>query len=108
MSNESNQPQDNRKVIYGVLIAALILTWGYIFYDKSQTKEQVTQLETKISNIDSARVAIQQDFMDVSAKADSLTKDNLQLQGEMAEQNVQIQKLKTDIEKCYCIRIGSS
>ncbi|KAF0241205.1 MAG: hypothetical protein FD183_789 [Chitinophagaceae bacterium] len=97
MSNESNQPQDNRKVIYGVLIAALILTWGYIFYDKSQTKEQVTQLETKISNIDSARVAIQQDFMDVSAKADSLTKDNLQLQGEMAEQNVQIQKLKTDI-----------
>ncbi len=97
MSNESNQPQDNRKVIYGVLIAALILTWGYIFYDKSQTKEQVTQLETKISNIDSARVAIQQDFLNVSAKADSLTKDNLQLQGEMAEQNVQIQKLKTDI-----------
>jgi len=97
MSNETNQPQDNRKVIYGVLIAALILTWGYIFYDKSKTNEQVTQLETKISNIDSARVAIQQDFMNVSAKADSLTNDNLQLQGEMAEQNVQIQKLKTDI-----------
>ena len=97
MTNDTNQPKDNRKVIYGVLIAALIGTWGYIFYDKSQTKEQVMQLETKISNIDSARVAIQQDFMNVSSKADSLTKDNLQLQGELAEKSTDIQRLKSDI-----------
>lgn len=92
-----NQPKDNRKVIYGVLIAALIGTWGYIFYDKSKTSEQIFQMETKISNIDSARVAIQQDFMNVSAKADSLTQDNLQLQGELAEKSADIKKLKGDI-----------
>ena len=85
---------DNRKTIYGILIAALVLTWGYIFYDKSQTKETIIGLETKISNVDSARLAIQQEFMNVSAKADSLTKDNLELQGDLANKNADIQKLK--------------
>lgn len=88
---------DNRKTIYGILIAALVLTWGYIFYDKSQTQDTIQGLETKISNVDSARLAIQQEFMNVSAKADSLTKDNLELQGDLAERNADIQKLKGNI-----------
>ncbi len=95
--DDNHGSTDNRKVIYGVLIAALLGTWGYIFYDKSKTSEQVSQLETKITNIDSARVALQQDFMDVSAKADSLTKDNLQLTGDLAQKNTAIQTLKSNI-----------
>ncbi len=91
------QQKDNRKVIYGVLIVALLATWAYIFYDKSQTKETVTQLETRIVNIDSARSAIQQDFMEVSAKADSLTQNNIQLQGSLADRSKEIQKLKGNI-----------
>jgi predicted nuclease with TOPRIM domain len=100
MSTEfnNNAPQrDNRKAIYGVLIAALVLTWGYIFYDKSKSSETIMGLETKISNVDSARLAIQQEFMDVSSKADSLTQDNLQLQGDLADKNTAIQKLKSNI-----------
>ena len=30
------QPKDNRKLIYGILIAALVGTWGYIIYDKNK------------------------------------------------------------------------
>ncbi len=94
----NNPPQtNNRKVIYGVLIAALVLTWGYIFYDKSKSSETIMGLETKISNVDSARLAIQQEFMNVSSKADSLTQDNLQLQGDLADKNNDIQKLKSNI-----------
>lgn len=89
--------QDNRKTIYAVLIAALVLTWGYIFYDKSKSNETISGLETKISNVDSARLAIQQEFMAVSSKADSLTQDNLQLQGNLAEKNANIQQLKSNI-----------
>ncbi len=100
MSTEFNNnapQQNNRKAIYGVLIAALVLTWGYIFYDKSKSSETIMGLETKISNVDSARLAIQQEFMDVSSKADSLTQDNLQLQGDLADKNTAIQKLKSNI-----------
>lgn len=89
--------KDNRKVIYGILIVALLATWAYIFYDKSQNKETVTQLETRIVNIDSARSAIQQDFLEISAKADSLTQNNIQLQGALADRGTEIQKLKTNI-----------
>ncbi len=92
-----SQPKDNRKLIYGILIAALIGTWAYIFYDKSKTKETVTTLQTKIVNIDSARNEIQQEFLTVSAKADSLTQTNIQLQGDLADKSSAIQKLKGNI-----------
>lgn len=100
--SESNNPQaanptDNRKLIYGILITALIATWGYIFYDKSQTKESLALLQTKITNVDSARNTIQQEFILVSAKADSLTQTNLQLEGSLAEKGTEIQTLKGNI-----------
>jgi len=95
--SQAPQGNDNRKLIYGILITALIATWGYIFYDKSQTRETVNQLQTKITNVDSARNAIQQDFLLVSAKADSLTQTNIQLQGSLAEKGTEIQQLKGNI-----------
>jgi FtsZ-binding cell division protein ZapB len=94
---QTPQQNDNRKLIYGILITALIATWGYIFYDKSQTKETITILQTKIVNVDSARNAIQQEFLTVSAKADSLTQNNIQLQGSMAQKSMEIQTLKGNI-----------
>ncbi len=93
----AHEPKDNRKLIYGILIAALIGTWGYILYDKSKTKETITLLETKYVNVDSARNAIQMEFMSVSAKADSLTQNNMHLQGDLAEKSTSIQKLKENI-----------
>jgi len=96
-NNPYPQQKDNRKLIYGILIAALIGTWGYIIYDKSQSRETVAQLKTKIVNVDSARNAIQQEFMTVSAKADSLTENNIQLKGNLADKNSAIQKLKSNI-----------
>lgn len=96
-SSAAPQQKDNRKVIYGILIFALLSTWAYIFYDKSQTKETIGQLETRITNVDSARNAIQQEFMEVSAKADSLTQNNIQLQGALADRGSEIQKLKGSI-----------
>ncbi|HVZ25314.1 MAG TPA: hypothetical protein VG842_04640 [Sediminibacterium sp.] len=92
-----NPPADNRKLIYGILIAALVGTWGYIIYDKSKTKETVTALQAQITNVDSARNALQQEFQVVSAKADSLTQNNIQLQGDLAEKNNAIQKLRGNI-----------
>ncbi|MES2374817.1 MAG: hypothetical protein V4557_19725 [Bacteroidota bacterium] len=95
--SQYQQPKDNRKLIYGILIAALIGTWGYIIYDKSKTQETVTQLQTRVVNIDSARNAIQQDFLTVSAKADSLTQNNIQLNTDLADRKSDIQKLKSNI-----------
>ncbi len=98
-SSNYNYPEqkDNRKLIYGILIVALIGTWAYIFYDKSKTRENVAQLQTRIVTVDSARNSIQQEFLIVSSKADSLTQNNIQLHGDLADKSSAIQKLKGEI-----------
>lgn len=90
-------PKDNRKVIYGVLIAALLLTWGYIIYDKSKATEQINQLQTQYTNVDSARSAIQVEYNEALAKEDSLTGNNAQLTGALAQQKAELDKSKNDL-----------
>ncbi len=96
-SSPQQQPKDNRKVVYGVLVAALLLTWGYIIYDKSQTKEVIAAKNTQIVTATTAKDSIQQDFNLASAKLDSMAGTNIKLQGALAEKNEDIIKLKQNI-----------
>lgn len=94
----SQTPKDNRKVIYGILIAALLGTWGYIVYDKNQSKQKIETLQTQYTSVDSARSAVEQEYNGVLARMDSLTGSNTQLQGELAERKADIDKLKQSIK----------
>ena len=91
-------PKDNRKLIYGILIAALLGTWGYIIYDKNKAKEAITTLQTQFNNVDSARTAVQQEYNDALAKMDSLTGTNTKLNSELAQKKADIDKLKENIK----------
>lgn len=91
------QPKDNRKAIYGILIGALLLTWGYIIYDKSQTKELIAAQKTQNQNVSSAKDSIQQSYNEASAKLDSMAGTNVKLEGALAEKNSDIIKLKQNI-----------
>ena len=93
------EPQkDNRKVIYGILIAALLGTWGYIIYDKNKSGEKIEQLQTQFANVDSARNSVQEEYNTALARMDSLTGSNTQLQGQLAERKADIDKLKQNIK----------
>jgi len=98
-ATSSNQPRktDNRKIIYAVLIAALLGTWGYIIYDKSKSNESISQLQTQYSNVDSARNEIQNQYNEALARLDSATGNNTQLQGALAERQKEIDGLKRQI-----------
>lgn len=87
-------PQDNRKVIYGVLIAALLGTWGYIIYDKNKSAENLSQVQQQYTTADSARNAVEAEYNDALARMDSLTGDNTKLQGELAARKTEIDNLK--------------
>jgi len=89
--------KDSKKLIYSLFILALILTWGYIIYDKSKATETVQQLQTHISTTDSSKVALQMEFNTASAKVDSLAGSNVKLNGTLTEKSNQIQKLKSNI-----------
>jgi predicted nuclease with TOPRIM domain len=96
-SNPQDPPRDSRKLIYGILIAALLGTWGYIVYDKSKSKETITQLQTQYSNVDSARNELQDEYNSALARMDSLTGSNTQLQGQLSDRKSEIDKLKANI-----------
>jgi len=97
-SQPENSPKDNRKLIYGILIAALVGTWGYIIYDKNKSGEKINQLTTQYTAADSSRSAIEAEYNDALARMDSLTGSNTKLSGELAERKTEIENLKSQIK----------
>lgn len=102
MSASPNESQltvkkDSRKLIYGILTTILLATWGYIIYDKSTTKEAISEKEKQIIFVSSEKDSIQLAFNAASAKLDELTSNNTKLNGDLAAKNDNIQKLKQEI-----------
>jgi hypothetical protein len=93
----SNGPNDNRKLIYGILIAALVGTWGYILYDKNKSSEKINQLTTQYTAADSSRSAVELEYNDALARMDSLTGSNTKLSGDLAARKNEIDSLKNNI-----------
>ncbi len=98
--NPQGAPQkDNRAIIYGVLIALLLGTWGYIIYDKSKTSEKITTLQTQYVTVDSTRNEVQQLYNNSLARLDSLTGTNQQLSDSLQNKNGQLSQRSRDIAK---------
>lgn len=101
--NTSFSPQqpapknDQLKIVIGVLIAFLLGTWGYLIWDKNKTSDSIKQLQAQYSNVDSARNEIQNEYDVALARLDSATESNTQLQGALAERQVEIDGLKSQI-----------
>jgi len=93
----SNAPKDNRKLIYGVLIAALVGTWGYIVYDKNKSSQKLSELTTQYTAADSSRSAVELEYNDALSRMDSLTGSNTKLSGELEARKNQIDSLKNSI-----------
>ncbi|MCE2825412.1 MAG: hypothetical protein LW718_08440 [Sediminibacterium sp.] len=93
----SNGNNSNNKGIILFLVVALVGSWAYFLYSNNQHQDTVTLMETKIQFVDSSRGAIQEAYDLVAAKADSLTLNNSQLQGALADRGNEIQQLKSNI-----------
>ena len=93
----SSPKKDYKNIIYALLIGALVCTWGYIIYDKSKVKEEKIMYVDRITNDSLSQTLLQSQFELLSSKADSITVNNQELQGSLAEKNNNIQKQKRDI-----------
>jgi chromosome segregation ATPase len=82
------------KITIGVLVLVIIGSW--IYFNSSKV-DIITTYDNKIAVIDSAKAKIQAEFIEVSAKADSLTNQNTSLEGDLLDKSNQIQKLKSNI-----------
>lgn len=98
----SNQPQlpkkDNRGIIYGVLIAALLGTWGYIIYDKSKTKEVIQQKDVQYASLDSVRNQLVTDYQAAEIRLDKLTSENAQLDSLVKTRDKDVASMRSRIK----------
>lgn len=88
-----------KNIIIGVLAAGLLGTWGYLLYDKNKAGEKISQQQTQINTLDSAKTSIQLEFDNALARLDSVTGSNNNLQGQLADRQKEIDAKKAEIRK---------
>lgn len=99
-ANRISPARDNRNLIYAILIGIILCLLGYIIYDKSEDKKVAEVLQTTqetVENLDSAKNVLQAEFDVVTMKLDTLTANNAQLEEALSSKNLQLVKIKSNI-----------
>ncbi len=104
---ESNNPEEknvvvknnnNRNILTGILIVALLATWGYIIYDKNKTKQEKQDLTTQIVNSDSSKNELQRELNDAALRLDALKTSNVKADSLLKTKDKDIQELKSKVQ----------
>jgi hypothetical protein len=99
-ATQPNQPprtNNNKNLIIGVLAAALLGTWGYWLYKNNQASQQIHSQQAQVTTSMSQRDSVQLLFNDALSRLDSITGTNNNLQGQLADRNSEVSKLKSEI-----------
>ena len=89
--------KDNRAIIYGALIVALLGTWTYIIYDKSKSGEEKAQVQAQLFQADSAKSQVQEQFNEANARLDEMTGKNAKLDSLLKRDDADISSKKKRI-----------
>jgi hypothetical protein len=87
-----------RNLLVGGLIVALLGTWGYIIWDKSQTKEEKQQLTTQIVNADSSKNELQRELNDAAMRLDMLKTTNSRADSLLKTKDKDVEALKSRVQ----------
>lgn len=72
-SIEAPKAKSNTKnIITGVLVAALLCTWGYIIYDKNKTKKSIETKDTLLATILSEKDVLRKELDDATMRYDMI------------------------------------
>lgn len=94
----TSSKKSTRAVITGLLIAALLGTWGYIIYDKSQTKETIDQKENVIATTSTQRDELQKELEDAAMRYDMLKTSNSKKDSAITSKDKDINEKKIRIQ----------
>jgi len=99
VTSRSNVKNNNtRAIVTGVLVAALLGTWGYIIYDKNQTKETIGQKETVIATTSTQRDELQKELEDAAMRYDMLKTANSKKDSTITAKDRDIEEKRTRIQ----------
>jgi hypothetical protein len=96
---ESPKPKNsNRNVLTGILVVALLGTWGYIIFDKNKTRQEKQDLTTQIVNSDSSKNELQRELNDAALRLDMLKTSNVRADSLLKTKDKDIQDLKNKVQ----------
>ncbi len=89
---------NNRNVLTGILVVALLATWGYIIYDKNKTKQEKQDLTAQIVNSDSSKNELQRELNDAALRLDNLKTSNVKADSLLKTKDKDIDELKSKVQ----------
>ena len=89
---------NSRNILTGILIVALLATWGYIIYDKNKTKQEKQDLTAQIVNSDSSKNELQRELNDAALRLDVLKTSNVKADSLLKTKDKDIQDLKNRVQ----------
>lgn len=99
MTAPSNDRNNNvRGILTGALVIALLGTWGYIIWDKNNTKETIQQKETIIASTSSQRDELQKELEDATMRYDMLKTSNSKKDSTITAKDREIEDKKLRIQ----------
>ncbi len=98
VSSTTTSKTNTRTILTGVLVAALLGTWGYIIYDKNKTQEKSNQQETVIATTSTQRDELQKELEDAAMRYDMLKTANSKKDSSITAKDKDIEEKKARIQ----------
>jgi hypothetical protein len=98
ISSTTQKSNNARSIILGVLVVALLGTWGYIIYDKNKVKETIDQKETVIATTSTQRDELQKELEDAAMRYDMLKTSNSKKDSTITAKDKDIEDKRTRIQ----------
>ena len=95
----TNKRNNLPTIITAILVVALLGTWGYIIYDKNQTKATIDQKETMIATTSTQRDQLQKELEDAASRYDILKTSNSKKDSSITVKDREIDEKKTRIQQ---------
>ncbi len=96
--NGQSKKNTGRAILTGVLVAALLGTWGYIIYDKNNTKQTIEQKDTVIASTNTQRDALQKELEDAAMRYDMLKTANSKKDSSISAKDKDIEEKRAKIQ----------
>lgn len=94
----ATKKNNSATIVTGILLVALLGTWGYIIWDKNKTNEKTQQLTTQIVTSDSSKNEIQRELNDATMRLDMLKTTNAKADSLIKTKDADIENLKGKIQ----------
>ncbi len=96
-SFDQPRPRKNNTWIYLVIIAVLLISNIYFFFNRQTLTERTLVAESEVAIADSARYAIENDYKAALARLDDLVSRNAALNQEISDKDGEIERMKKEL-----------